>query len=374
MSEVPTVEVDDSLSSVKAKMEDEDLRAVAVVNSKNQLKGAVSYRELIRGIQFAPDRTRLERVMHQPPEFGEDHSLVELCDLRIETGRKLLVRTDEHGHLEGGVGDAQFLGALRRLELDESTRRLTPNRLVEVFEQDTVEEARHLMLDNNISRLPVLNENGELTGILRSTDVLAALEPRQQMSSGGTQGGRSGGDVKIAGGGEKQSLGKVTVDQLMSRDPSTSEEHMELSEALDTMESRGQDEIIFVDGSYPESILTLKDAVEHVAEMAATDTVLVSLVGLEMPEEKSAVHSKIAQQLQGSLGRKLEQPEELRVHVKKSEKDGRKHRYELNFRLFSELGQLNVESEEWELMDAVDSGLSELDARVRKEKDKRTDY
>lgn len=370
------VQVDQSLGSAKNTMEEHQLRAMPVVNSKNQLKGVLSYRDLIRHIQFNPGSAKLEKVIHTPPEYEQSDNLVDLSELRINSGRKMLVRLDQHDHLEAVIGDIEFARALSDAEelSDVQSRNLATRDLVEVFESTTVEQARHMMLDRNISRLPVLDKNGNLTGILRSTDVLRAMVPRQAMGSGGTRGNREGDEVFIAGGGEKDSMSDINVGELMSSDVNTHDSTITVTDAIQSMLDTEKLEVLFVENGYPESILTLKDAIQEVSELAPTDTILVSLTGLEMPEEKAVVHNAVRKQLQGSIGRKIDRPEELRIHIKKSEKDGKKHRYELNFRLFSEYGQTNVESEAWELMDAVDEGLEELDAILRKEKSKRQDH
>ena len=370
------VQNDKSLGSVKNTMEEEEVRAVPVVDSKGNLEGVIGYRDLIRFIQFNPERTKLEKVMHQPPEFETDDSLVELCDLRINSGRKLLVHTSGD-KLEGVVGDQEFLDTFKDVEElgRVSTRDIETTELTEVFEQDSLEKARHVMLDNNISRLPVLDKNGKLKGILHSTDLLNTMVPRQSPDSGGTSGSRSGSnEVNIAGGDEKDRMSEIPVSELMQQNVSTSEEHMKGDKAAQKMSDSENHEIIFVDDRYPESIVTTKDLIDFVAEFAPGNTVLVSITGLEVDEEKSAVHGKIRTQLQGSLGRKLERPQELRLRVKKADKDGKKHRYDIDLRLESEYGMIKIDEEGWELLDVVDEALNELNTVVRKKKEKRTDH
>jgi len=167
-----TAENDKSLGSIKDTMEEKELRAIPVVDSNGGLEGVIGYRDLIRFIQFNPERTKLGKVMHQPPEFDTGESLVELCDLRINSGRKLLVHTSGD-KLEGVIGDQEFLEAFKDTEELGSlnTKDIHTQELINVFEQDSLEEARHTMLDSNISRLPVLDKNGKLTGIIHSTDL-----------------------------------------------------------------------------------------------------------------------------------------------------------------------------------------------------------
>ena len=375
MEENPfTVGADQTISQVRDKMEDRNLRAVAVTDKKDRIQGAISYRDLIRQIQFNPDKTKLKKVMHTPPAFEASDTLVDLAELRINSGRKLLV-AKEGKKLKGIVGDEQFRSAI--LETDEvenvSTRDLATYEVISAFEDDSIEEVRHKMLDNNISRVPILDEDGNLVGVLRSTDVLATMINRQGQNSGGTS-GDSLDDTKIAGGNEKKEMSGVRVSEIMNRTPTTHKGHFAGKEAVQMMHDRESHEVIIVDDKYPEAVITVKDFIRDLSEKQLGNTVLVNLIGLEVAEEKAAVHDKIKTQIQGSLGRKLDNPQEINLHVKKAEKDGKKHRYEVTLKLFSDLGQFTVNEEAWDLLEVVDSALEELNTQVRKKKEKHKEH
>lgn len=369
-----TVQSDRSLSQVKNRMEEEDIRAIPVVSEDDNLEGVIGYRDLIRQLQFNPSKTKLTKVMHQPPSFDLEDSLVDLCDLRINSGRKLLVR-EKGGKLQGVVGDQQFLDAFADVKEVERLKTAEVSNLgvLTVFEEDTLEEARHKMLDENVSRLPVRDKNGNLTGILRSTDLLKSMVPKQSQDSGGTSGGRNAGEVYMAGGGEKESMSDVPSSELMNRMVVTSEEYLKGDEAVKMMQEQESGEIIYMNNKQPEAILTVKDLINFVKSLKASDTVFVQLVGVDSDEAKTSMHEKIRTQLTGALGRKLDRAEELTVHVKKSDKDGTRQRYELNVKLHSEYGIITVNEEGWELLDILDEALDSLNAQVRKKKEKQED-
>lgn len=366
-----TVSNEKNLAQIKTKMENEDIRAIIVLNG-DSFEGAIGYRDLIRHLQFNPQKTKISKVLHQPPEYSEEDSLIDLCDLRINSGRKLLVRT-KGGKLKGAIGDNEFLEASKETKeiANVSTENLVSSEILTTFEEDSLEQARHSMLDNNVSRLPVLDENGNMTGIIKSTDLLKAMVPMEAQNSGGTSGSRSGDEVKIAGGGEKEHMSAIPVKELMDRTVTTAEKHMRADDAAEMMIENNSGEIIFVDGNYPESILTVKDLINQIEDLKASGTVLVQLVGIEVPEEKAALHKKIKTQLRGSLGRKLEKPEELTVHIKKKEKDGKKHRYEFSVKLYSEYGITTVNTDGWDMLEVMDEALDQLNSVISKKKDKR---
>lgn len=368
-----TVEKTDSIRSVTDFMEDKGLRAVAVVHDTEYV-GAISYRELIRHAQFASGNTKLEKVVHEAPEFEPGDSLVDLARLRINSGRKLLVNV-ENGKLQSVVGDHEFMEVSRRVKEFEnySTRNLATHDLVEAFEDDSISKVRHLMLDNNISRIPVLDSEGNLSGIVRSTDLLRILIKHESQNPGGTS-GKSLKDTQIAGGDEKDAMSDIAISEIMSRDTVEVEGFGPVQKAVERMVKNEESDILITENSYPEAVLTVKDLVEYISDQGMDDFVMVNLVGLEVDEEKAAVHDKIATQLKGSLGRKIDRPEELSMHIKKSDKDGSRHRYEIIAKLYSELGRTSSTVEEWDLLEAVDKALDELNVQVTKEKEKNSDY
>lgn len=374
-TEPVTVSKNQSLTQIKNVMEENDLRTVPVVDD-GILVGAIGYRDLIRFIQFNPEKTNVEKVMHQPPEFEQEESLVELADLRVNSGKKMLVNISGNS-LNGVVTDTEFVDAFQEVEELEniSTEDLDTDDIITVFEEDSLEKARHTMLDNNISRLPVLDENGKLTGMLKSTYILRTMIKRDRVKSGGRKGNRTGTEeVNISGGIEKERMSEIPVKELMETGLLTQNEHLDAVESAEKMVENEEEEIVFMKDSYPQSILAVKDLVSYIAEFAPGRTILVSLTGIETPEEKTAVHQKIRNQLQGSIGRKIERPEELRLRVKKKDKDGKKHRYEIDTRLDCEFGLITIEEDGWDLLDAVDQSLNQLNTVLRKKKEKKSNH
>jgi CBS domain-containing protein len=373
MNEDPETVTDDrSIGSIKDFLEESDLRTVPVVSSEG-FEGAISYRELIRHIQYNPKSSKLKKVIHRPPKFDKTDSLVDVAELRIQSGRKMIVNLKD-GELEGVISDDEFLEVADGIEEFDnySTSNLATSELVEVFEDDPLDKARHLMLDNNISRLPVLDNEGELTGILKSTDLLKMMVPMESQGSGGTS-GKNLKDTQMSGGNEKQSMSNIDVEELMDRNPPTIKGYGPTSEAVDQMKKASSNELIITENNYPEAILTVKDLIDYIQDQKQNNMVLVNLIGLDVEEEKAAVHNKIETQLRGSLGRKVESPEEISVHFKKHEKDGKRHRYEVTAKFYSEYGITTANVEDYDLLNVVDQALESINKQVRKEKGKKDD-
>lgn len=384
MDENPvTVERDETLSTVRHTMETHRIRTLPVMDGK-RFVGMLSYRDVMERLRSDPSTTKIGKLLHTPPHVADDDTLVDLADLRINSGRKTFAVLDEHDHLRGIIGERELVAAARDAdEMDGVTVRDLMTRsgdIITITPDEPVETARKRMQENDVSRLVVVDGSGELIGVISTLDTLRAMVPRDQMS-GGTGNASRSGDASTAGGdrkGEKQSLSDIPVSELMQMSDEMDaailrDGERTLQEAIDLITETDALEIVIVEDDVPVGLLTLKDVVDFVRGQQAVESLLVQLTGPEVPEEKAVIHSKIETQIRGGLGRVLDRPDELQVHMKKYEADGTRHKYSLNFKLSSELGMTRVNAHAWDLMDAVDEGLDTLERLVKEEKAKMRD-
>ncbi len=361
-----SVNVGQTLSKVRTKMEDNNLRAMPVVDGA-QFVGMLGYRELMEHARNDPSTTKVESIIHQPPEITENHNLVTLADLRINSGRKKFALVDGRGTLIGAIGESELVYPAR--DTDE-LQGLTVNDLmtedvITVQADQSHETARKIMQDNNISRLPVLDGNDEIVGIITSNDLLRAMVPREQMDKG---------DYK----GHKDSFSDIPVHELMQDEGEYDALIIEdgstpITEAIDRLSRNMKLELVVAADDHPVGILTLKDIVDHIASYEETDSLRVDLTGPDVPEEKAVIMNKVETALQGGLGRVLKRPDELRIHVKKYEQEGKRHKYSLNLKLSSAQGLTTVKAHDWDLLNAVDEGLNNLEDVVKQEQEKTRD-
>ncbi len=372
-----TVNVGQTLSKVRYRMEENGLRTVPVVDGE-RFEGMLSYRDVMEKSRSDPSTIKLDDLVHTPPKVEGDENLVELSRLRIESGRKKFAMVGEHDRLEGVIGEFEIVEAAVECEELEgvTVADVMTSDLVTVEADEPFDTARNRMMEYNISRLVVL-EDGELQGIITSLDTLRSMVPRDQMQGGSKHhAARSSasGDVQ----GEKESMSDIPVRELMQPATETLSyviegEDTPLRETVRHMLDNELLEVVVVEDGDAAGILTLKDVVDLVAGHEVVESLLVQLTGPEVPREKQAILDKIENQVRGGLGRVLDRPDELRVHVKKYEKDGKRHKYTLNFRLSSKLGTLRVNTHGWDLLDAVDEGLENLERLVKEEKEKTRD-
>lgn len=353
----------DKLSKIRSTMETNNLREVPVVED-GELRGMIGYRQLVEELHTDPTNVTAESVMRQPPEADPDMTLVELAALRRDSGERTFVLM-EGDTLRGIIGEEEIAF---RLDNDvEGVRNIRVEDLmtmdvITVNQSDPHDEASRIMREKNISRVPVVDDDGELVGVITSQDTLKQMEPKQRVKKG-----------EIAP--EKESTSDIPCAEIMQRNPAyVSDEQLHLADAVKKMEKLEFNEVIITDDhDRPTAILTLKDVIDYLSSLEERDAVLVNLIGLSEDGQKEAIHSKIETALKGRLGRVVEQPKELNLHIKTYEKEGKRKKYSIHAKYFSELGITMVKKSDWDLMNLVDTVIDTLYEQAREEKERRRD-
>ena len=201
--------------------------------------------------QFRFDLPAQDVMTHPAVSIGADAAIREAVELLIGREFRALPVVDRDGRLVGVVssGDLVTRGGLgARLELlsamSETARRgfldQLPTRRVDdvmtadpaaVRTTDTLADATRLMAERRIKRVPVVDGEGRLAGILARSDVLRAVGetfPRELATTG-------------------EHLGAQTVGELMRADAPVVNAHTDLADLIDAVVSTRLNRAVVVD-------------------------------------------------------------------------------------------------------------------------------
>ncbi|MCJ7450754.1 MAG: CBS domain-containing protein [Candidatus Nanohaloarchaeota archaeon QJJ-9] len=358
-----SVNPDQPLTKVKAKMEEENERAIPVVDGK-KFKGMISYRDLIKKVHANPETIKAEKIMHQPAEIQSEMNLIELSRMRKESGSKKMV-LQEGNRLKGVIGDKDIVQPLkktideiRKLDIED----IMNTKLKTLKEEEKHDKAAEIMRKHKISRLLVKNSQDKLSGLITSIDILKPMVKKEKMHQGDYV-------------GEKDHFADIPCRDIMNPNPLTlSNPKLHIKEAIKKMRSRGVEEVVITDeDNKPEAILTNKDIINYLASLESKETVLLNLINVEDVGEKQKISNKLEKAIQGRLSSAVEKPKELDIHIKRFNTSGQRQRYDIHARFYSELGTTIIEEDDWELLDAVDRIIDKLTNKLKKEKEKRRD-
>jgi CBS domain-containing protein len=193
-------------------MLEKDLKRLPVVDGNGSFAGLVSRVDLLRTLDYhrgdvhsqiaAPPRagSSVSELMHTEfPAVGPDARLEEILQALETSRRRRVLVLDDRGRPLGIITDGDLLrrsqhgadpGLVSRLRglvtgrlkpnvslpaADEMAAELMTTPIFSVVEDTPLEEALRKMLRHRIKRLPVLNEDGQVVGLLGRASLLAGL-------------------------------------------------------------------------------------------------------------------------------------------------------------------------------------------------------
>ena len=218
-------------------------------------------REEIEVVQYAPGRAHepLEQPVRAIMRSGvttvrPDTPVADLVALLMQRGYRSLPVVDERRKLLGMITDGDLMrraGLLTRLGLQD---KLTPEQMQmqlaalqdgpqvaeaimtapakSVRADDKVRHAAAIMAQNGIKRLPVVDGEGRLVGLVSRVDVLRSVEYHQQVEEAEATPPRQG----------------VSVPELMNADVPAVHPDARLEEIVRALESSYQRRVVVVDG------------------------------------------------------------------------------------------------------------------------------
>ena len=179
--EYTEVDADQSLGQLRALLDEENLKAVVVTND-GAYQGVVTQKQLIGS--HIEDSTKVSALTQPAPQVHRHEDVRETARMLVEGGTKA-APVFEGDSLWGIVTEDGILqAALEGLDALVVEDIMTED-AVSVVETDDLGRVINLMREHGISRLPVVNENGLLTGVVTTYDVIDFVTRNEQRATVG---------------------------------------------------------------------------------------------------------------------------------------------------------------------------------------------
>ncbi len=218
------VDVGQRMGKVRSTFENGNPKGI-IVTDDGAYEGVISEREVLQS--HVEDDAKVAALIkpsrNDPaPKIDREENVREAARLLIESNSKV-APVFEHGDLWGVITDDAILEAVLE-NLDAlSVEDIYTDDPVTLQEDDGIGKAINYLRENGISRLPVLNENGFLTGVVTTHDI-ADFVIRENHTT--TTGDRVG---------DSQRLLDVPVYDIMNSPVETTTLDVTAKEAVETM-------------------------------------------------------------------------------------------------------------------------------------------
>jgi predicted transcriptional regulator/ribosome-associated translation inhibitor RaiA len=163
--EVPTGQ---RLAKVRSIFERENPKGI-IVTEDGEYVGVVTERQLLQS--HIQDEAKVGALAKSAPRVGRDEDLREVARMLVEGGVKV-APVFEAGELWGIVtADAILEAVLENLDV-LTVEQIHTEDVITVAEDTRIGQAINLLRENGVSRLPVLDDQGHLGGIVTTHDIV----------------------------------------------------------------------------------------------------------------------------------------------------------------------------------------------------------
>jgi predicted transcriptional regulator/ribosome-associated translation inhibitor RaiA len=170
-SEYVEVDADERLGKVRSIFERDNPKGI-VVTEDGDYAGVITERHLVQS--HVEDNAKASALMQPAPQVGRTDDVREVARVLVESGSKI-APVFEADRLWGVVtGDAILEAVLENLDALDVDEIYTEN-VVTITEDTHVGQAINHFREHTISRLPVLDDDGTLSGIVTTHDIVEVV-------------------------------------------------------------------------------------------------------------------------------------------------------------------------------------------------------
>ncbi len=355
------VSPDEHLTDVLKRMGNLDLHEIPVSQDGKRLMGVVSYGTLLKRRNLSTS-SKAGSISIMPQEITPDTLVTEVAEAFLTSGfRQIPVVSGQN--IQGMVTRTDLIGIIKDIKelRDLKVYDIMTEDVQTIGSEDPVDAAVLSMKNLTIRTLPVVDDNGQLTGIIGIKQVANYnWRERKRETVGEVTGDNSPVEIKVS------SIALSSVYTI--RSTST------LGEAVDEMLEHNISTLPVVDDGDLVGILTKYDIIELLASFRQRDMVYTQITGLDQDDRFAVdeIDSTITQSLHKIA--KISRPMLFTLHVTKYHANGGNMKYSLNGRLITE-GRIWVASAvDWDIIRATASLMQRFERRVIEKKEEKVAY
>ncbi|MBU4246134.1 MAG: CBS domain-containing protein [Nanoarchaeota archaeon] len=378
-SEIISVNINDTLKTVLPILINKKIHNVPVFDEKTFV-GFFGYKQLARLYRRPIIQTQIGKYIVKPPEITPETSIIDISDYMYRLNQKVLPVV-ENGKLVGIVSEKDVLksaiesGVLKGKKVEDF---MTPEPL-SVAETDMLGTAFSMIRESNISRLPVVNRDGKLVGILKSFDLMKEIFSKEENRGKGdiNRGTRAKDNSNAAYvyAPEIMTEGKMPVKALMNDKPATAIIGDPIEFAFKDALVRDIISVVIIDNnSMPIGIVVPKDIVAHLAKQKKVDTINIQISGLDDENgintfEKDQIHRMINEAVHKLSA--IEKIQLFTIHYKSYHTDNPKNqKHSIRIKVNTDNGLFVVRDYGRDIIDVTSKLLESLEDMVISKKQK----
>ena len=351
------IDADSTLSSLIGRLRKKDIQEAVVMDGKRPL-GVISYDMLIRRRNLSMN-AKVEHLLASPPVLSPNNNFIEASEVLMASGLRISP-VEENGSLIGIVSRRSLMKMVPNVDeiAEIKAEEVMSRNPMLVHEYDDIMKVKSIMSAHDIKSIPVVNDEGDLIGVVGIKDIAVLLMREKDRS---TTGDASGNREKV----------QVPVKNIMHVHPIFVGSAESLGSISKLMIKHNIGGIVITKGKKPAGIVHQIDIMETAANLAPREGVYVQISGAD---EVGDVYDDMYEIIEKSMKKVAEiiSPRILNVHVAHHH-DHEGINYTVRLRMTTEKKTYYASKDDWNIFRALSAALEDLEKQVIKDKERQLD-
>ncbi|WP_297471082.1 CBS domain-containing protein [Thermococcus sp.] len=352
------IDIDAPLSEAIGIFEKEDPDLILVFDG-NLYKGVLTQDLIIRShLKWDPTKAKVRDVYKPAPVVKPDEDLSKAAKLMIEVDLRSLPVGESKAEIIGVINDIAVLERVAETDFGKKkVEEFMTKDVITLRPDDTVAKALATMRDHAISRIPIVDEEGRLEGLVTLHDlILRFIKPRFRAKAG-----------ELAG--EKIPPFSMPLRDVMIRGVITVLPDAKVREAVATMRDNDIDGLVVVnENNKVVGILTVKDLLLPISKMTEKEARFYLQLGGDASILSDFTRERIIEDIKRFVDGYedlLGQEGIIYLYIRRfPEKFRGVHLYQARMRVVTDRGVFVATGETWGAVQAVHDALRAIERQL----------
>jgi CBS domain-containing protein len=346
ITKIISLNLEDTVAKALSVMYENSINQVPLVDNNKNCSGMVFAKGFLL-VNTSPE-AKLKTFSSTTPVLNPSYSIEKCAQLIVATGKRALPVV-ENNKVVGIVSetDVALTADFGHAIIDE-----VMSGAIVIEEDNTLGNALGKIRRYNISRLPVINLNGILKGVINALDIIKLLAtPRERAT-------------KSPGVGTMATIREVKVKDI-ARSAVSVERGTKINQISGHF--RRNEEIIVVGEKRPIGIVTPKDLLELILPKDSGPS--IHMAHLEDNEARREIEEEMKRFLKKIQGR-LENIKQVVIYVDKH----KTRKYSIRARMITAAGVIEAKAVDYDPLSAAKELISRFDRRIRSEHSQKIEH
>ncbi|GAB6135636.1 CBS domain-containing protein [Thermococcus prieurii] len=352
------IDIDAPLSDAIGIFEKEDPDLILVFDG-NLYKGVLTQDLIIRShLKWDPTKAKVRDAYKPAPVIKPDEDLSKAAKLMMEVDLRSLPVGESKAEIIGVINDIAVLDRVAETDFGKKTvEEFMTKDVITLKPDDTVAKALATMRDHAISRIPIVDEEGRLEGLVTLHDLIVRfIKPRFRAKAG-----------ELAG--EKIPPFSMPLRDVMIRGVITVLPDAKVREAVATMKDNDIDGLVVVnENNKVVGILTVKDLLLPISKMAEKEARFYLQLGGDASILSDFTRERIIEDIKRFVDGYedlLGQEGIIYLYIRRfPEKFRGVHLYQARMRVVTDRGVFVATGETWGAIQAVHDALRAIERQL----------